>query len=171
MNPFPQNHIPEPVLKAEETLRMIACAPAPHGLVDRVQANLTLAPRPSWATSWRTSFTGWMYSPALRGFAAAAIVCVVAGGGWSIYMHVQPAPTARVIETPARVGGSGAFSNAGAMRKPDTLNGPVLAKPVAPEKQTAGSAAGPATPARKGTKASTRHKKAANPSQPNPPVK
>jgi hypothetical protein len=166
MNFLPQNNIPDRVLKAEETLRMIARASAPDGLVSRVQANLDSAPRVSVLLSWRTGFSGWMYSPALRGFAAATIVCVVAGGGWSIYSHVQPAPTAKVIEAPARVGGGGAFSNAGAMRKPDTLNGPVLAQPVVPDKQNTVAA-----PALNGKTQSgvpkakpPTHKKAANPS-------
>jgi len=137
MNFLPHNDIPDRVQKAEETLRMIARASAPDGLVNRVQANLRNAPRTSVVMSWRAGFNGWMYSPALRGAAAVAIVCVVAGGGWRIYSHVPPAPTAKVIETPARVGSSGAFSNAGAMHKPDTLNGPVLAQPIVPEKQNA----------------------------------
>jgi hypothetical protein len=174
MNFLPQNDIPDRVLKAEETLRMIARVPAPHGLVDRVQAHLRTSPRHSLVMSWRPGFNGWMCSPAVRGAAAAAIVCVVAGGGWSIYSHVQPAPTAKVIETPARVGNSGAFSNAGAMRKPDTLNGPVLAQPVVPMEQNAGSgesSTGPSTTAPKGGKVVTGHKKAATPPHSNPPVK
>ncbi|HEY2857320.1 MAG TPA: hypothetical protein VGJ21_02760 [Terracidiphilus sp.] len=122
--------IPDPVRDVEETLRILARVPAPRGLVDRVQANLRTAPAPSFLSGWRAGFNGWMCSPAMRGFAAAAIVCVVAGGGWGIYSHVQPAPTARAVDTPTRVGGSGAFSNADAIRKPDTLNGPVLAHPV-----------------------------------------
>jgi hypothetical protein len=131
---FPrQNDIPDRVRNAEETLRLIATLPAPEGLADRVQARLTTAPRRSFLVNLGgSSRNGWMYRPMLRGCAAAAIVLVVAGGGWSIYSHVQPTSSAKVIEMPARVGSGGAFSNAGAMHTPDTLNGPVLAHPAAP---------------------------------------
>jgi hypothetical protein len=130
-------NISEGVRNAEDTLRLIANVPPPDGLVDRVQAGLRTAPRRSFLTSWRTTFdlNGWIYSPALRGAAAAAIVCVVAGGGWRIYSHVLPAPTAKMIVLPGRVGNSGAFSNAGAMRTPDTLNGPVLTHAIVPDQQ------------------------------------
>jgi hypothetical protein len=62
----------------------------------------------------------------MRGAAAAAIVFVVAGGGWGIYSRVQPTPSARVIVMPVRTGVAGGFSNAGAMRTPQTLKGPVV---------------------------------------------
>ena len=80
----------------------------------------------------------WIQSPAFRGAAAAAIVCVVAGGGWRIYSHVQTpaAPTANVITMPARVGGTSGFSSANAIRTPDTLAGPVLTHAVTPDKKT-----------------------------------
>jgi hypothetical protein len=148
MTYLPQNDISERVRNAEETLRMIARVSAPDGLVDRVQAGVRTAPRRSFVMTWRDNFNlgGWMYSPALRGAAALAIVCVVAGGGWRIYSHVQPASSAKVIVVPARVGSSGGFSNAGAMRKPDTLNGPVLTQPVVPEKQKATAPAPAANP-------------------------
>jgi hypothetical protein len=66
----------------------------------------------------------------MRGAAAAAIVFVVAGGGWGIYSRVQPSPAAKVIVMPARSGAASGFSNAGAMRTPQTLNGPVLTHPA-----------------------------------------
>ncbi len=126
-----QNHLPDRVRNAEETLRLLATRPAPEGLVDRVQARLAVAPPPSFLSNWSPfGRNGWMFGPVLRGCAAAAIVVLVAGGGFAIYSHVQPSPSAKVIEMPARVGNSGGFSNAGAMRTPDTLNGPVLAHPV-----------------------------------------
>jgi hypothetical protein len=132
------NDISERVRNAEQTLRLIANAPPPEGLVDRVQAGLRAAPRRSILASWRSSLSpnGWMYSPALRGAAAAAIVCLVAGGGWRIYSRVQPAPTAKVIVMPAREGNSSGFSNAGAMRTPDTLQGPVLTHAIVPAGQS-----------------------------------
>jgi hypothetical protein len=74
-----------------------------------------------------------MYGGVARGAAAAAIVCLVAGGGWRIYSHVQPASGAGVIAMPA--GGTpsgGGFSIGGAKRRPDTVVGPVLTHPVAP---------------------------------------
>jgi hypothetical protein len=126
-----QNDIPDRVRNAEETLRMIARMPAPQGLVDRVQAGLRSAPRRSAFLNWSGfGSNGWMYSPLLRGCAAAAIVLLVAGGGWSIYSRVQPSASAKITVVPARVGNSGGFSNAGAMRTPDTLNGPILANPA-----------------------------------------
>jgi len=114
---------------AEATLRLIARLPAPAGLEDRVMAGLKSAPRTARVLDWPSLFqptTGWM-----RGAAAAAIVFVVAGGGWGIYAHVQPVPSVRVIAMPPRTGAAGGFSNAGAMRTPETLNGPILTKPVA----------------------------------------
>jgi hypothetical protein len=66
----------------------------------------------------------------MRSAAAAAIVFVVAGGGWGVYSHVQQ-PQAKVIVMPMHVSIQGGFSSAGAMRTPNTLNGPVIAHPVA----------------------------------------
>lgn len=112
----------------EDTLRLIAGLPAPAGLEDRVQARLNSAPRTARVFSWPVALradSSWM-----RAAAAAAIVFVVAGGGWRIYSRVQPSQTGRAIAMP-RVITPGGFSNAGAMRTPQTLNGPVLAHPVA----------------------------------------
>ena len=112
----------------ETTLRLIANLPAPEGLEDRVKAGLRSAPRTGRVLQWPTglrSSSGWM-----RGVAAAAIVFVVAGGGWGIYSRVQPTPSARVIVMPVRTGAAGGFSNAGAMRTPQTLNGPVVVPPA-----------------------------------------
>jgi hypothetical protein len=123
----------------EDTLRVIAGLPAPEGLADRVQAGLRNAPQTATQTGrvlrWRAPFTphgGWMRSSVARGAAAAAIVCVVAGGGWTVYSRVSPAPAARVIVMPPHVGpGGGGFAPAGAKRVPETLQGPVLTHPVA----------------------------------------
>lgn len=137
----------DPVRKAEETLRLIAGLPAPDGLAGRVQARLRSAPRTASVLSWRPgSRSGWMFSPALRGAAAAAIVCTVVGGGWQIYSRVQPAPTAKVIVMPARVGGNGGFSSAGAMARPDTLNGPVVAPPAPKAENTIAHPSGKQVP-------------------------
>jgi hypothetical protein len=77
-----------------------------------------------------------MYSGLVRGMAAAAIVCVVAGGGWRIYSHVLTIPAARAVLlpepiTPVTPAGSG-FAPAGARHVPETLDGPVLKDPIAP---------------------------------------
>lgn len=112
---------------AETTLRLLATLPAPDGIEDRVIAGLQAAPRSARVLHWPEMLqpTGsWM-----RGAAAAAIVFVVAGGGWGIYTRVQPTQPARVIAMPPRAGGAGGFSSAGAMRTPQTLNGPVVDKP------------------------------------------
>jgi hypothetical protein len=131
-----QNDIQDRVRNAEETLRMIATLPAPDGLADRVQARLGSAPRRPFLLTWSGGGrNGWMFRPifsqGLRGCAAAAIVVLVAGGGFTIYSRVQRSPNANVV-VPARVGNGGGFSNAGAMRTPDTLKGPVLANPALP---------------------------------------
>jgi hypothetical protein len=106
---------------AEETLRVIANLPAPEGLVDRVQTRLRSAPRSALVLSWPSVFGpgGWGYAPALRGAAAAAIVCGVVGGGWRIYSHVQPAASARVITMPAPAIPGRGFSTAGSVHTPD----------------------------------------------------
>ena len=93
-----ENGLRIPATEAEKTLRLVASLPAPEGLADRVQEELRTAPR-GRLLQWPTALLAgaWMTSPALRGAAAAAIVCIVAGGGWRIYSHVQtprlPPPT------------------------------------------------------------------------------
>lgn len=116
------------VESAEKTLRLIATLPAPEGLADRVQAGLRSAPRTilSWPQGVRPA-AAWR-----RGAAAAAIVFAVAGGGWGVYSHVQPSPTARVIAMPSPSQPSAGFSTGGARRVPQTLVGPKLLHPVIP---------------------------------------
>lgn len=148
----------------DETLRLITTAPAPEGLADRMKANLRATSCSTKVIAWpRTAVPGgWMQSPVLRGAAAAAIVCIVAGGGWQIYSRVHQPPTAGVIETPAHVGHSGVFSNAGAMHTPDTLNRPVVpqaAVPAAPVKAGADAKAKPQGTATGTGKAAGRKKK------------
>jgi hypothetical protein len=107
---------------AEETLRLIASLPAPEGLEDRVNAALSVAPRRGRVLAWPKTIrpeSSWM-----RSAAAAAIVFVVAGGGWGIYMRVERNQPAKVIVMPARLPAPGGFSGAGAMRTPLTLPGP-----------------------------------------------
>ena len=70
-----------------------------------------------------------MQSGLARGLAAAAIVCMVAGGGWGVYSRVQPSQPVRGIALP-HVGAPGGFAGAGAMRTPQTLNAPVVVHPA-----------------------------------------
>jgi hypothetical protein len=118
---------------AEETLRLVAALPVPIGLEDRVKAGLQAAAKNGRVLHWPSSPLrggGWMKGTAARAAAAAAIVFVVAGGGWGVYLRVQPVQSPKVIAMPQRVNSPGGFSNAGAMRTPQTLTGPVLAHPV-----------------------------------------
>ena len=113
--------------EAEETLRLIARLPAPEGLEDRVHAGLRSAPRSARVLAWPAAFSpagGW-----LRAAAAAAIVFVVAGGGWGIYSHVQPGEPAHGIAGP-RIAAPGGFTEGGAVRRPQTLVGPVVTHPA-----------------------------------------
>ena len=125
----------------EDTLRLIANLPAPEGLEDRVYASLRTAqqsaPHKGRVLAWPgTGFrlgSDWM-----RSAAAAAIVLVVAGGGWGIYTRVQPA---KGIAAPPHVAAPVGFSSSGAMRTPNTLNGPVLTHPMTAKPQLAKSPA------------------------------
>ena len=124
----------------EVTLRLIASLPAPEGLEDRVNASLRTAqrsaPRKGRILAWPAVLgpgRDWM-----RSAAAAAIVFVVAGGGWGIYMYVQPA---KGIAAPPRVAAPAGFSSSGAMRTPNTLNGPEVKQPATVQPQPAKNAA------------------------------
>lgn len=119
------------VESAEDTLRVIASLPAPEGLTDRVNTRLGTAPRTARLLSWTPTSGGWGYSSAMRGAAAAAIVCVVAGGGWRIYSRVQPAPGASVVVVPGPAGvARGGFSIGGSVHTPDPR--PVLTHQIDP---------------------------------------
>ena len=115
----------------EETLRLIANLPAPAGLEDRIHTGLLAHANSrrsagrvlAWPATSQAS-RAWM-----RSAAAAAIVFVVAGGGWGVYSRVQQPQAAKVIVMP-HVSAPGEFTNAGAMRTPKTLNGPVLIQPA-----------------------------------------
>ena len=130
MNPSTQNDsATNENARAEETLRLIATLPAPAGLEDRIKSRLESAPRTGQVLHWPSAHKGgggWVRSSTARAAAAAAIVFVVVGGGWGVYSRVQPPMQPRVIVMPPRVNGAGGFSSAGAMRTPQTLNGPVV---------------------------------------------
>lgn len=133
MNPSPHTVPSSSQESADETLRLIASLPAPDGLSDRVQAALrTTAPHSATVLHWPVALSS--HSSFLRGAAAAAIVCVVAGGGWRIYSHVPAQTSPQVIQMPQGTGLSSGFGAAGARHVPDTLNGPVLTRraPVPP---------------------------------------
>jgi len=112
---------------AEATLRLIAGVPVPAGLEERVHAALASAQKPkaerrvlTWPTAGGGAAGAW-----LRSAAAAAIALAVVGGGWSVYSRVKPWQPTRAIPLPAS-GSQGGFGGAGAIRTPQTLNGPVL---------------------------------------------
>ena len=123
----------------EETLRLIAGLPAPEGLEERVRAALRTAPSQGRLLTWPQALradAGWV-----RAAAAAAIVTIVAGGGWGVYTHIQPWQAVKTPGVPARVGNAGEFTGAGAVRSPQTLKPPVVSAQVDQ---------GKAKPARKG---------------------
>ena len=125
----------------EETLRLLANIPVPEGLADRVQAGLLATPRQARVLAWPTVLS--LSSNWMRATAAVAVAAVVAGGGWGVYSRVQLASPSRAIVMPSHLAAPGSFCNAGAMRTPQTLNGPQVAQPAAP---TAQQAAIPAKP-------------------------
>jgi hypothetical protein len=140
MNTSPNNRYPSDAQRpvghgpGEETLRLIALLPVPEGLADRVKSGLATAPEAGRILMWRGPLrptSGWMYSSFARGAAAAAIVCIVAGGGWQIYSRVQPPAPASVIATPPTLTPQGrGFSQSSAPHVPDTIVGPELKHPV-----------------------------------------
>jgi hypothetical protein len=136
---------------ADETLRLVANLPAPDGLEDRIHKVLRSAPRQGVVLPWPAQSLlrrDWM-----RASAAAAIAFVVAGGGWGVYSRVQHGQLA----IPAHVAAPGGFSGAGAIRTPQTLDGPVVNQPAkaqpvqpkTPKKKTAAHASTPQTATKK----------------------
>ena len=112
----------------EDTLRLIAQLTAPEGLEKRLHGVLRNVPRQGRVLAWRLT---WRADAAwVRATAAAAIVMVVAGGGWSVYSHIQPWQPAGLPAVPAHVGTLNGFSSAGAVRTPQTLQPPVLRAPA-----------------------------------------
>ena len=119
--------------QAEQTLRLIASLPAPEGLEERVHSALKDSRPSAGVLAWPSQGTvrrRWAQSGVVRGAAAAAIIFVVAGGGWGVYSRVQPARSPKVIAMP-RIAGPGGFSTGSAIRTPQTLIGPVLGHPNA----------------------------------------
>jgi hypothetical protein len=143
---------------AEVALRVIAGLPAPDGLVDRVQSRLRSEPRARRVLAWPMALGpgGWVNSSAFRGVAAAAIVCVVVGGGWRIYSRVQPAASARILTVPAagQSSPSRGFSTGGSVHTPDPRTGPVVTHQVIAE--TLGSSMNEPAAGQSGTAAQPR---------------
>ncbi len=132
----------------EDTLRLIAGLAAPEGLEQRVRAALRTAPRQGRVLAWPLTLradAAWV-----RATAAAAIVMVVAGGGWGVYSRIQPGQRAKAPLAPARVGTMSGFSGAGAVRTPQTLQPPAVspspksAASIQPHKKMHKKAAAPA---------------------------
>jgi hypothetical protein len=116
----------------EETLRLVARLSPPEGLEERVQLGLRTVSPKARMLRWPGALwleNGWMQN-LTRAAAAAAIVAVVVGGGWGVSSHFQPSQPTSAIAVPPHGTGQGGFSSAGAMRAPQTLNGPVVAQPV-----------------------------------------
>jgi hypothetical protein len=116
----------------DETLRMIARVPVPDGLEERVKAGLRLEGNSRRVLSWpaqRRGETVWVANAWMRGAAAAGIAMAVVGGGWGIYARVAPPQSAKTVAAPL-VQPSGTFSEAGAIRRPQTVTGPTV-KPLA----------------------------------------
>jgi hypothetical protein len=135
--------------EAEATLRLLASLPVPEGLSERVQAGLRRtmqqvgqqagqqAARTGKVVAWparsvagSVAESGSWLPNLLRVAAAAAIVCVAAGGAWGIYARVGTGAAASAVSAPVPVRPAGGFSSAGAVRTPETLNGPVLRNPA-----------------------------------------
>lgn len=157
----------------EDTLRLIASLPAPAGLEDRIQAGLRASQlsqqHKARVLAWPAQLhpgRNWMHSAVVRSAAAAAIVMVVAGGGWGIYSRVQPRPTAKVILLVPRPAVSGGFASGGAMRTPQTLNGPVLTHPATAVQTPAKAAVRPAKKQRRTLPAADAGKAATQPVAP-----
>jgi hypothetical protein len=171
-NPHNPSSSAPPRGSAEETLRIVAGLPAPAGLEDRVRAALDLArmnasqrqpngsgtigagvDRRGRVLAWPSALkpqAGWM-----RTAAAAAIVFVVAGGGWGVYTRVEQNRPARILVMPPRVGAAGGFAGAGTVRTPLTLEGPTVmttaptskdARPAEAKKPAAKAASKPDQP-------------------------
>ena len=125
----------------EETLRLVASLSAPEGLEERVEvtlrAELRAAPRAvygrarilHWPAALRLDHA-WVRSSLARAAAAATIAAVVIGGGWGVYSRVETSQPASFV-APLHTVPPGGFSSAGAMRTPQTLDGPLVAHPAA----------------------------------------
>lgn len=129
MNTAPENLLDSG--SGDETLRMIARLPAPQGLEERIQSALQAAPATHRVLAWpiNSRANGWQTN-GLRAAAAAALAFVVVGGGWGVCLYVQPALPSGAHAEPSHLTAPAGFSSAGAMRTPQTLNGPQVPAPT-----------------------------------------
>ena len=113
----------------DATLRLIAHAPVPRGLEERLQAALQRSPREARVLAWPSvrPMIGWA-----RAVAAAGIVAVVAGGGWGVYHHAQLHSAAGVAQPPVTAPAKSGFATAGAVRTPETVQGPAAIDTTVP---------------------------------------
>lgn len=115
----------------DATLRMITTVPVPEGLEERVHATLRVAPRGARVLAWPTTLrpqAAWLGSGWARTAAAAAIVFVVAGGGWGVYLR-SPHAASKVVTMPSAQK-AGGFSSTGAIHTPDSIQGPLITNPA-----------------------------------------
>jgi hypothetical protein len=116
---------------AETTLRLLAALPPPQGLEARIHAVLASPHRPHPRSARLLAWPArGMQRVWLRSAAAAAIAFVVVGGGWGVYSSVQPWQPGGAVPALPQLSGPGGFSGAGAIRTPQTINGPVLSHTV-----------------------------------------
>ena len=108
--------------RIDDTLRLMAMAPVPTGLEERIHAALEAAPRRTRILPWPAG--AWPSS--MRAAAAAAIVVVVTGGGWGVFTRVQHLARTATPAGPQILLPSGGFSSAGAIRTPQTVQGPAV---------------------------------------------
>lgn len=123
--------------EAEATLRLLAGVAAPEGLAERVKAGLQaseVGPVRGRVLAWPAGLEmqrgGW-----LQAAAAAALLLAVAGGGWGVARWVAPEQTTQGFPVAARPALQGGFSAAGAMRRPETLVGPLAPVPALQKKR------------------------------------
>ncbi|HEV2324120.1 MAG TPA: hypothetical protein VGS10_09230 [Terracidiphilus sp.] len=137
----------------DATLHLLAKLPVPAGLEDRIFATALRSPRKARILEWPRPLYArdWV-----RGIAAAALVIAVGGGGWGIYAHVQPNEPARVVVAPQPMFHPGGFSSAEMIRRPQTLNGPVVKKAEPSSPNTIETAN--ITTAKKATRTAAAHK-------------
>jgi len=119
----------------DETLHLLAQAEIPAGLEVRLKANLRKAasePRPAKVLSWPQSGNAAIANVASSAFgwhravAAIFLAAAILGCAWSVLWQ-QKTRSASIEQSHPMVRPlpAGGFSNAGAMRTPRTLEGPM----------------------------------------------
>lgn len=112
----------------DETLRLLTRMAIPDGLEERVHARLRSVGRQSVFGQLLDHVRGIVSAPAagwMRAVAAASLAAVVGGGGWMVYGNAHVGGMGAESGTGLSTGG--AFGSAGAMRRPQPLQPPVIA--------------------------------------------